>query len=108
MVQVENQILRWVELADIPKGTLPLAGSSVNFDRMFIKKHMPRFYEYIGHRTIDVSSVAQLAKIWDEDIYTNRPVKKKLHRARPDIIESIEELKYYKENLFKIKKEGDN
>lgn len=85
--------------------TTPLAGSSVGFDRAFLKVQMPRLEQLLSYRTVDVSSIKELANRW------NRPLQKKrkkemsgngiAHRALDDILYSIEETRYYRKHLFR-------
>jgi len=81
----------------------PLCGSSVDFDKNFIK--MNHFYELwlpqlFSYRVIDVSTIKELAKIWAPDVYEKRPKDRSLHRVLPDIEDSIAELKYYRSTGF--------
>ena len=80
-------------------GLSPLCGNSVHMDRWFMKKHMPELEGFLDYRNIDVSSVKELAKRW----YPKLPEfeKQKAHLALSDIQESIAELKYYQEKIFK-------
>ncbi|XP_008191053.1 oligoribonuclease, mitochondrial isoform X2 [Tribolium castaneum] len=80
----------------------PLAGNSVYMDRLFLRKYMPRLHEYLHYRIIDVSTVKELCRRWNPDVYKEAPKKAFSHRALSDIKESIEELKYYKSRFFKI------
>lgn len=81
-------------------GKAPLAGNSVGTDRAFLERDLPRFAEHLSYRTIDVSSVKELAKRWFPRVFFNTPEKHGGHRALADIRESIQELKYYREVLF--------
>jgi oligoribonuclease len=83
--------------------TLPLAGSTILFDRKVIQRYMPTLDEYAHYRSVDVSSIKELAKVWSPEVYKERPGKeedKKVHRALDDVKTSIEELKYYRENFL--------
>ncbi|GAB2546222.1 oligoribonuclease [Brachybacterium huguangmaarense] len=82
------------------EGKAPLAGNSVGTDRAFLDKDVPGFAEWLSYRTIDVSSLKELAKRWFPRVYFNTPAKHGGHRALADIRESIQELKYYREVLF--------
>lgn len=79
----------------------PLCGNSVWFDRFFLNFHMPKVYDFLYYRTIDVSTIKELIKRW----YPNDPQinfkKKNSHRALDDIHESINELKHYRRHFFK-------
>lgn len=79
----------------------PLAGNSVYMDRLFLRKYMPKIHNYLHYRIIDVSTVKELCRRWRHDLYMKAPEKKVAHRALADIIESIEELKYYKQHFLK-------
>jgi oligoribonuclease len=78
----------------------PLAGNSVATDRGFLARDMAALDEHLHYRIIDVSSVKELARRWYPRIYFASPEKKGGHRALADILESIEELKYYREAMF--------
>ena len=78
----------------------PLAGSSVHVDRIFLQRDMPRVDSYLHYRIIDVSSVKELARRWYPKAYFASPPKTGNHRALGDILDSINELKYYREALF--------
>nr|XP_031842038.1 uncharacterized protein LOC116431141 [Nomia melanderi] len=82
----------------VEEGVSPLAGSSVYMDRIFLQKYMPTVDNYLHYRLIDTSTIKELIKIWNLNI----PMFKKghRHRALADIKESIQELEYYKKNLF--------
>ncbi|XP_047990403.1 probable oligoribonuclease [Leguminivora glycinivorella] len=98
--EAEKQILQFVS-SHVPEKKCPLAGNSVYMDRLFIRKYMPQLNEYLHYRVIDVSTIKELAKRWYQKDFSNIPQKKFSHRAVDDILESIEELKYYKEHIFK-------
>jgi oligoribonuclease len=80
------------------KGQSPLCGNSVWQDRRFLAKQMPLLEEFLHYRNIDVSSVKELVKRW----YPTLPrfEKQKTHLAMDDIEESIQELVYYRKNVF--------
>lgn len=87
---------QWAE-----KGASPLCGNSIHQDRRFLVKYMPQLEAYCHYRNVDVSTVKELAKRWAPDVA--KGVKKQgAHLALDDIRESIEELKYYREHLFKF------
>ena len=96
----EDAILAYLESAGTLPGKSPLAGNSVSVDRNFIARDMSRLNEYLHYRTIDVSSIKELARRWYPKIYFAAPAKTGNHRALGDIQDSIEELKYYRGNVF--------
>ncbi|KMZ68030.1 Oligoribonuclease [Zostera marina] len=79
-----------------------LAGNSIHADYSFLKKYMPKLANMFSHVLVDVSSVSSLCLRWCPNAYKKAPRKKKNHRALDDIRESITELKYYRENIFKL------
>ena len=81
------------------ENTAPLCGNSIWQDRRFLARYMPRLEEYLHYRIIDVSSVKEVVRRW-YPTYVRPPQKGQSHRALDDIRESIEELKYYRANVF--------
>jgi oligoribonuclease len=79
----------------------PLCGNSIWQDRRFIAKHMKLLDNYLHYRLIDVSSIKILGKMWYPAAAEKGKPKKNSHRALDDILESIEELRYYRKILFK-------
>ena len=96
----EDAILAYLESAGTLPGKSPLAGNSVSVDRNFIARDMSRLNEYLHYRTVDVSSIKELTRRWYPKIYFAAPAKTGNHRALGDIQDSIEELKYYRGNVF--------
>jgi oligoribonuclease len=96
----EDAILAYLESAGTLPGKSPLAGNSVSVDRNFISRDMPRLSQYLHYRTVDVSSIKELARRWYPKIYFAAPAKTGNHRALGDIQDSIEELKYYRTTVF--------
>ncbi|QEE61509.1 oligoribonuclease [Salinibacterium sp. dk2585] len=93
---VNEYILKHVPLA----GKAPLAGNTIGTDRAFIAKYMPRVDSHLHYRSVDVSSIKELARRWFPRVYINAPVKNGGHRALADILESIRELEYYRKAVF--------
>lgn len=93
---INEYILRFVPL---PK-TAPLAGNTIGTDRTFLAKYMPRVDAHLHYRSIDVSSIKELARHWFPRVYFNAPAKDGGHRALADILESIRELAYYRKAAF--------
>lgn len=83
----------------VPKGKSPMCGNSVYLDRRFLEVYMPRLESYFHYRTIDVSTLKELAKRWAPKVYAGVQKESK-HLALDDIKESIAELQYYQANLF--------
>ena len=79
----------------------PLCGNSIGTDRRFLDAQMNSLERRLHYRVVDVSSIKELAMRWNPEIDAKITPKMEAHRALDDIIESIEELKFYRENLFK-------
>lgn len=97
--EAENKILDYLENYT-EKGKSPICGNSIGQDRKILFREMYWLeHEWASYRSIDVSTIKELAKRWKPEIYEQ--VKKKgEHRAMDDILESIEELKIYKKEIF--------
>ncbi len=81
--------------------TVPLCGNSIGTDRRFLTRWLPEIEEYLHYRSVDVSSVKELAKRWYPEAVSKAPGKHGSHRALDDIRESIAELRYYREAVFR-------
>ncbi|QJC32443.1 oligoribonuclease [Enterobacteriaceae endosymbiont of Donacia dentata] len=78
----------------------PLCGNSIYKDRIFLYNYMPKLEKYFHYRNIDISSLKELVKRWNPEIYIKLKKKKYQHNAFYDIYQSIEELKFYKNYFF--------
>jgi len=83
-------------------GKVPLCGNSIGVDRRFLHTHLPEIEHALHYRSIDVSTVKELARRWYPAVYGRAPKKQGSHRALDDIRESITELAYYRDVLFKL------
>ena len=85
----------------LPPRTSPMCGNSICQDRRFLYRYMPKLEAFFHYRNLDVSTVKELAARWAPQL--NDGFKKKAaHQAMDDILESIEELRYYREQFFKF------
>ena len=84
-------------------GTVPLAGNSIGTDRRFLAAQLPEVSDWFHYRSVDVSSIKELARRWYPDAVAAAPDKRGAHRAMDDIKESIEELAYYRSTIFRRK-----
>ena len=85
----------------VPAGKSPLCGNSIGQDRRFMVAYMPELEAYCHYRNIDVSTIKELANRWAPEALKGFK-KKGIHLALDDIQESIAELTFYREHLFKI------
>ena len=97
---IEDRLLAFLA-QHVPGKTSPMCGNSICQDRRFVARHMPRLEAYFHYRNLDVSTVKELARRWKPEIVKGL-VKQGKHEALADIYESIEELKYYRENFLKL------
>jgi oligoribonuclease len=79
---------------------VPLCGNSIGTDRAFLARDMPELDEFLHYRMVDVSSIKELARRWYPRAYFASPPKHGGHRALADILESVRELRYYREAVF--------
>lgn len=87
---------RWV-----PENTSPICGNSIGQDRRFLYRYMPRLEAYFHYRNIDVSTLKELAARWAPEVKDGFNKESK-HQALDDILESIEELRYYREHFIRF------
>jgi oligoribonuclease len=100
LAEAEFEVLEYI-LKHVPtKQNAPLAGNTIGTDRAFLAKYMPRVDGHLHYRSIDVSSIKELARRWFPRVYFNAPQKNGGHRALADILESIRELEYYRRAGF--------
>lgn len=96
----EAQVLAFLAEHCAP-GKCPLAGNSIHQDKRFIARYMKKLDGFLHYRLVDVSTLKELGRRWYPGEYAKRPKKMGAHRALDDIRESIAELKYYREAMFK-------
>ena len=89
--EVEQKLLDFIAQW-IPEKATPMCGNSIHQDRRFMVKYMPRLEAYFHYRNLDVSTLKELKGV----------VKRGSHQALDDILESIEEMRYYRENFLKL------
>lgn len=100
--EVEGRAMEWAQAAGIqPSAKIPLAGSSVHFDRAWLKRHMPRFEELFSYRNVDVSTVKELCNRWAPEVAATRVKEEPAHRAMADVLASIDELRWYRERFLR-------
>ena len=79
-------------------GEAPLCGNSVHQDRLFLMREMPALEAHLHYRNVDVSTLKELVRRWYPAL--KLPTKKGAHRALDDIRESIDELRFYRRQVF--------
>src|SRR4026208_1181890 len=98
--QAENEAISFLQ-GFVSAGSSPLLGNSVCQDRRFLARWMPRLEAYFHYRNLDVSTVKELVRRWKPEAMKGL-VKQGKHEALADILESIEELKYYRTTVMTI------
>jgi oligoribonuclease len=95
-----RQVLEYVRRHVPEAGTAPMCGNSIGVDRRFLDAYLPELDGYLHYRSIDVSSFKELCRRWYPDLYRKRPAKEEVHRALADVLESIAELRYYRDAML--------
>ena len=86
----------------IPQASsVPLCGNSIGTDRRFLAAQLPEVEGYLHYRSVDVSTIKELVRRWYPDVLASSPRKVGSHRALGDILESVAELRYYRESVFR-------
>ena len=98
--EVEAQLIAFMAQY-VPAGKSPLCGNTVSQDRRFMFNYMPKLEQFFHYRTIDVSTLKELARRWKPELLKGFEKRSK-HQALADIYESIDELKYYRETFIKL------
>ncbi|MBV9871391.1 MAG: oligoribonuclease, partial [Frankiaceae bacterium] len=96
----EAQVLTYIKRFVPERRKAPLCGNTIATDRSFIARYMPTLDDHLHYRMIDVSSIKELARRWYPRAYYNAPPKNGGHRALADILESINELRYYRSTVM--------
>jgi oligoribonuclease len=97
---VQHEIIREARVWTEP-GTVPMCGSTIGFDRAFLKKHMPDLEKHFHYRNLDVSSFGELAMRLYPEAYANRPKADGNHRALSDVQGSIALLRYWRQTVMR-------
>jgi oligoribonuclease len=98
-----DALMQYVQKLVPVSGKAILAGNSVHYDKEYLRRQpYSKFLDHLHHRILDVSSIKEAIRRWsDVGLLRKVPKKKGLHEARQDILESIEEARYYRDNLFR-------
>ncbi len=85
----------------VPERTSPMCGNSICQDRRFMARYMPKLEAWFHYRNLDVSTLKELCKRWKPEVAKGL-AKQGKHEALADIYESIDELKYYRDNFLRL------
>ena len=98
--EAEAAVIAFVD-THIPSAERPvLAGNSIHQDRRFIARYLPALDRRLHYRMVDVSTVKELARRWYPVAFDRRPAKRETHRALDDIRDAIDELRFWREQIF--------
>lgn len=101
-----QQTLDFIKLHSPEPMKIPLCGNSIRTDRAFLTKYMPDIESWLHYRCVDVSTVKELVKRWNPGLEHARPKSEgTTHRAMDDIRDSVAELKFYRDKVFKSAEE---
>ena len=81
--------------------TVPLCGNSIGMDRRFLTAYLPEIEEYLHYRSVDVSTIKELARRWYPEDLKEYTKSASAHRAMDDIKESLEEMRYWRKRVFR-------
>jgi oligoribonuclease len=98
VAEAERQTLLFLS-THMPPGVSPMCGNSICQDRRFLARLMPELERFFHYRNLDVSTLKELARRWLPQLPSGLN-KQSAHLARADILESIGELRYYREHMF--------
>jgi oligoribonuclease len=82
--------------------SVPLCGNSIGTDRRFLAAYLPDIENFLHYRSVDVSTIKELAVRWAPEVVDSAPRKETTHRALDDIRESVNELRWYRDHLFRL------
>ena len=85
----------------VPAGKSPMCGNSICQDRRFMARHMPALERFFHYRNVDVSTIKELCRRWKPELISGFK-KHQMHTALADILESVEELRYYREHFIRL------
>jgi oligoribonuclease len=98
--QAEKQALEFLS-QHVPANVSPMCGNSICQDRRFLARWMPQLEGYFHYRNLDVSTLKELVRRWKPEVAKGF-AKEGKHEALADILESIEELKFYRRTVMTI------
>jgi len=97
-----QQTLDFIKVHSPESGKIPLCGNSIRTDRSFLAKYMPEIDNWLHYRCVDVSTVKELVRRWYPGVEHGRPTSVgQTHRAMDDIRDSVAEMAYYRDRVFR-------
>jgi oligoribonuclease len=102
--QVEQAVLAFLQ-EHVPAKASPMCGNSICQDRRFLARFMPSLEAWFHYRNLDVSTLKELVRRWRPELVKGLP-KEGRHEALADVLESIDELRYYREHFLRLEHAG--
>jgi len=100
LAEAETKLMAYIRQHIPEPDKAPLCGNTISTDRNFLKRDLPELEGYLHYRNIDVSSLKELVRRWYPRVFFSAPDKTGNHRALGDILDSITELRYYRQTVF--------
>ena len=101
LADASSQTLAFIKEHVPEPHTVPLAGNSIGTDRRFLAVFMPEVEDWLHYRSVDVSTVKELARRWYPEAVASAPAKVGHHRALDDIRETVAELRHHRATVFR-------
>jgi oligoribonuclease len=98
--QAESELIAFMSQY-VPANGTPMCGNTIGQDRRFLVKYMPKLEAFFHYRNLDVSTLKELAKRWNPQVYSSFK-KQQRHTALADVHESIDELLHYREHFLRV------
>lgn len=93
---LQSEAIAFLEGLGVVPGSSPMCGSSVAFDRAFLKNDMPDLEMLFHYRNLDATSIITFAQMVGPIVL---PEREGAHRALPDIRRSIEIVRACREQM---------
>lgn len=100
---VDQMLVEWMsESVGAEKGTVVAGGANIaSFDRRWLEVALPQFNDFLHYRNVDMSTLKTMVNMWSGGIAGNPPAGRGLHRAMPDILDTIDLARFYRDHFFK-------
>ena len=100
---IDQALVDWMMyLLGAEKGTVVAGGANIaSFDRRWLEVALPRFNDFLHYRNVDMSTLKTMVRMWSGGDIGNPPAGRGLHRAMPDILDTIDLARFYRDHFFK-------
>lgn len=101
LAKVQDELLQYIQRYVPDQGVGIMAGSTIHMDKFFMMKEFPKVIDHLHYRLLDVSSIMEMGWRHNPDLIHKQPRKTGSHTAKSDILESIAQLRWYRENYLR-------